>query len=155
AEIRRRNLIPAAAMPYRTPIGPTYDSGDFPGMLARALTLADYPGFAHRRRAAARSGLLRGIGIACYVESSGVAPSRLAGALGAHAGFFEAALIRVRRDGSVQAMLGTHSHGQGHATTFAQILATKLGVPLARIDIVEGDTDQVPFGTGTFGSRSI
>jgi carbon-monoxide dehydrogenase large subunit len=93
--------------------------------------------------------------MACYVESSGVAPSRFAAALGARAGFFEAATIRVQPDGGIQALLGTHNHGQGHATTLAQILATRLGVPLARIEIVEGDTDQVPFGTGTFGSRSI
>ena len=155
AEIRRRNLIPVAAMPYKTPIGPTYDSGDFPRVLARALALADYQNFAARRRAAAQRGLLRGIGIACYVESSGVAPSRFAGALGARGGFFESAVIRVRPDGGVQAMLGTHSHGQGHETTFAQIIASRLGVPLGKIEVNEGDTDQVPFGTGTFGSRSI
>jgi carbon-monoxide dehydrogenase large subunit len=141
-------------MPYKTPIGPTYDSGDFPAVLERALDLADYRAFAERRRAAA-PGRLRGIGIACYVESSGVAPSRFAGALGARAGFFESAAIRVRPDGGVQAMLGTHSHGQGHETTFAQIIASRLGVPLAKVEIVEGDTDRVPFGTGTFGSRSI
>ncbi|HEV2955363.1 MAG TPA: xanthine dehydrogenase family protein molybdopterin-binding subunit [Xanthobacteraceae bacterium] len=154
AEIRRRNLVPAAAIPYKTPIGPSYDSGDFPAVLERALDLADYRGFAARRRTAA-PGCLRGIGIACYVESSGVAPSRFAGALGARAGFFESAVIRVRPDGGVQAMLGTHSHGQGHETTFAQIVASRLGVPLAKVEIVEGDTDRVPFGTGTFGSRSI
>jgi aerobic carbon-monoxide dehydrogenase large subunit len=93
--------------------------------------------------------------MACYVESSGVAPSRFATALGARAGFFEAASIRVQPDGSVQALLGTHNHGQGHATTFAQIIASRLGVPMAQVEIIEGDTDQVPFGTGTFGSRSI
>ena len=97
----------------------------------------------------------RGFGFACYVESSGVAPSRLAAALGARVGFFEAASIRVQHDGSVQALLGTHNHGQGHATTFAQILASRLGVPMASIEIIEGDTDQVPYGSGTFGSRSI
>jgi aerobic carbon-monoxide dehydrogenase large subunit len=154
AEIRRRNLIPRTAMPYKTPIGPTYDSGDFPAVLERALALADYRGFAGRQRAAA-PGRLRGIGIACYVESSGVAPSRFAGALGARVGLFESAVIRVRPDGGVQAMLGTHSHGQGHETTFAQIIASRLGVPLAKVEIVEGDTDLVAFGTGTFGSRSI
>jgi carbon-monoxide dehydrogenase large subunit len=153
-EIRRRNLIPAAAMPYKTPIGPTYDGGDFPRVFERALEVADYRAFAARRHAAA-PGRMRGIGIACYVESSGVAPSRFAGALGARPGFFESAAIRVRPDGGVQAMLGTHSHGQGHETTFAQIVATRLGVPLAKIEVVEGDTDRVPFGTGTFGSRSI
>ncbi len=155
AEIRRRNLVPASAMPYKTPIGPTYDCGDFPKILARALTLAEYAGFAARRAKVDGNERLRGIGMACYVESSGVAPSRFAGALGARAGFFEAAMIRVQPDGGIQALLGTHNHGQGHATTMAQILSSRLGAPLAKIEIIEGDTDLVPYGTGTFGSRSI
>jgi len=155
AEIRCRNLIPEAAMPYKTPIGPTYDCGDFPKVFARALEMAEYAAFAKRRATASRAGVLRGIGLACYVESSGVAPSRFAGALGARTGFFEAASIRVQPDGGLQALLGTHNHGQGHATTMAQILCERLGVPLAKIEIVEGDTDVVPYGTGTFGSRSI
>jgi aerobic carbon-monoxide dehydrogenase large subunit len=155
AEIRRRNLIPVTAMPYKTPIGPTYDCGDFPKLFARALDMAEYADFPKRRTETERNGRLRGIGMACYVESSGVAPSRFAGALGARTGFFEAASIRVQPDGGIQALLGTHNHGQGHATTLAQILCTRLGVPLAKIEIVEGDTDLVPYGTGTFGSRSI
>jgi len=155
AEIRRRNLIPSSAMPYKTPIGPTYDCGDFPKIFARALEMGEYSSFPKRRTKANHKNCLRGIGMACYVESSGVAPSRLAGALGARTGFFEAALIRVQPDGGIQALLGTHNHGQGHATTMAQIVSSRLGVPLAKIDIVEGDTDQVPYGTGTFGSRSI
>ncbi len=155
AEIRRRNLIPPEAMPYKTPIGPTYDCGDFPKVFARALAIADYDGFAARRAQAGKRGRLRGIGLACYVESSGVAPSRFAGANGARVGFYEAASIRVEPDGAVRAMLGTHNHGQGHATTFAQILASKLAVPIERVEVIEGDTDAVPHGTGTFGSRSI
>ena len=154
-EIRRRNLIPGDAMPYKTPIGPTYDCGDFPKIMERALESAGHDGFAGRRVASEAAGRLRGIGIACFVESSGVAPSRLAGAMGARVGFFESAEIRVDREGCVQALLGTHNHGQGHATTFAQILSTHFGVPLDRVEIVEGDTGAVPFGTGTFGSRSI
>ena len=122
AEIRRRNLVPVEAMPYKTPIGPTYDCGNFPKVFSRLLEIADYKGFAKRQAAAARTRKLRGFGIACYVESSGVAPSRMAAALGARVGFFEAAQIRVQQDGSVQALLGTHNHGQGHATTFAQII---------------------------------
>src|SRR6266478_5364272 len=106
-------------------------------------------------REAGRRGRLSGIGMACYVESSGVAPSRFAGALGARVGFYEAASIRVQPDGAVRAMLGTHNHGQGHATTFAQILSSRLGVPIDKIEVIEGDTDAVPYGTGTFGSRSI
>ena len=154
-EIRRRNLIPADAMPYRTPIGPVYDCGNFPKVLARLLEIADYGGFARRREAGVHAEKLRGFGIACYVESSGVAPSRFAAALGARIGFFEAATIRVQPDGSVQALLGTHNHGQGHATTFAQIVSSRLGVPFASVEVIEGDTDKVPFGSGTFGSRSI
>ena len=155
AEIRRRNLIAADAMPYKTPIGPTYDCGNFPRVFSRLLDIADYEGFAARRAIAAREQKLRGFGLACYVESSGVAPSRFATALGARVGFFEAASIRVQPDASVQALLGTHNHGQGHATTFAQIIASRLGVAMSGIEIIEGDTDQVPFGSGTFGSRSI
>ena len=155
AEIRRRNFIPPAAMPYKTPIGPTYDCGDFPKIFARVLEVSDYAGFAKRRAEAAHRGKLRGIGMACYVESSGVAPSRFAGMLGARIGFYEAASIRIGPDGAVRAALGTHNHGQGHATTFAQIIASRLGVPVENIDIVEGDTGEVPQGTGTFGSRSI
>ncbi len=155
AEIRRRNFIPRAAMPYKTPIGPTYDSGDFPAIFEQALAASDYAGFAARRRESEARGKRRGIGLACYLESSGVAPSRLAGMMGARAGFFESAEIKVEPDGGVRASLGTHNHGQGHATSFAQILSDRLGVPLAKIEIVEGDTAAVPYGTGTFGSRSI
>ena len=146
AEIRRRNLVAKSAMPYRTPIGPTYDSGDFPKLLERELAISN---FAAKRKPG------RGMGLDCYVESSGVAPSRLAGAMGARVGFYESAQIRVSADGSLAAFLGTHNHGQGHATTYAQILAARLGVPLEKIAVYEGDTAAVPVGTGTFGSRSI
>jgi carbon-monoxide dehydrogenase large subunit len=149
AEIRRRNFIPPSAMPYKTPVGPTYDCGDFPKVFARALELADYAGFEKRRKPG------RGIGIACYIESSGVAPSRLATAMGARVGFYEVAQVRVAPDGSVTVFLGTHNHGQGHETTFAQILSQRLGIDFHKIKIVEGDTGAVPTGTGTFGSRSI
>ena len=155
AEIRRRNLIPSGVMPYQTPIGPSYDSGDFPKVFERALELASYHDFSERKKSDKKRGLLRGIGIACFVESSGVAPSRFAGMLGARAGFFESAAITLEPDGSVRAKLGTHNHGQGHSTTMAQILASRLGIPVAKIEIIEGDTDIVPYGTGTFGSRSI
>src|SRR5262249_1046736 len=133
AEIRRRNLVPASAMPYKTPIGPTYDSGNFPKLFAPALALGDYAGFEARPAAARKRGRLRGFGMACYVESSGVAPTRFAGALGARAGFYESASVRVEPDGAVRAALGTHNHGQGHATSFAQILASRLGVPIEKI----------------------
>jgi carbon-monoxide dehydrogenase large subunit len=154
-DIRQRNMITADEMPYTTVIGPTYDSGDFPGLLSGVAQLSDYGGFEKRRAASSRTGRYRGIGVACFVESSGVAPSRLGGALGARVGFFETAHIRVNPDGSLQASLGTHNHGQGHETTFAQILASVLGIDISRVHVVEGDSEAVPNGTGTFGSRSI
>ena len=155
AEIRRRNLIPRKAMPYKTPVGPTYDCGDFPKVFDRALRVGEYETFEKRRNISKQKGKLRGIGIACYIESSGVAPSRLAGMMGARGGFYEVAQVRVAADGSITAYLGTHNHGQGHATSFAQILGARLGVAMERISIVEGDTAAVAAGTGTFGSRSI
>ena len=147
AEIRRRNFIPPSAMPYKTPVGPTYDCGNFPKIFQRALELADYAGFAKRKKPG------RGIGIACYIESSGVAPSRMATAMGARVGFYEVAQVRIAPDGSATVFLGTHNHGQGHETTFAQILSHQLGIQ--NVKVVEGDTGAVPTGTGTFGSRSI
>ena len=155
AEIRRRNLIPAAAMPYATPIGPIYDCGDFPAILERLLDAGGWAEFGARRAESSARGMLRGIGLAVYVETSGVAPSRLAGMLGARVGFFESAEIRIDAEGGVQVLAGTHNHGQGHETTYAQIVATRLGLPFAAVRVTEGDTDAVPMGTGTFGSRSI
>jgi len=155
AEIRRRNLIPVSAMPYKTPVGPTYDCGNFPQILERALAVSDYSNFESRRSASKTKDRLRGIGIACFVESSGVAPSKLAGMMGARGGFYESAQVRVAPDGSVTAYLGTHNHGQGHETAFSQILSQSLGIGIENIKIVEGDTAAVPVGTGTFGSRSI
>ena len=154
-EIRRRNLIPADSMPYATPIGPTYDCGDFPGILDALLEAGDWQGFAKRREESARRDRLRGIGLALFVETSGVAPSRLAGMLGARVGFFESAEIRIAGDGSVQILAGTHNHGQGHETTYAQIVAERLGLPYSMVEVIEGDTGVVQMGTGTFGSRSI
>ncbi len=154
-EIRRRNFIPADAMPYVTAIGPTYDTGDFAKLFSRALELADWKGFDARRKASEAKGLLRGFGVCYFLESSGVAPSKYAGMFGARAGFFESADIRVAADGSLLVMCGTHNHGQGHATSFAQVAAEKIGVPLSQIEIFEGDTGRVAYGTGTFGSRSM
>jgi carbon-monoxide dehydrogenase large subunit len=153
AEIRRRNLIPVSAMPYKTPVGPTYDCGNFPQIMERALAVSRYADFESRRNSSKPK--LRGIGLACFVESSGVAPSKLAGMMGARGGFYESAQVRVAPDGSVTAYLGTHNHGQGHETAFSQILSQSLGIGIENIKIVEGDTAAVPVGTGTFGSRSI
>src|SRR6478736_9371817 len=154
-EIRRRNMIPKEAYPYQTPVMMQYDSGDPKGCLAKATDLADWAGFPARKAQSARQGKLRGIGISTYVEACGLAPSRIAGQLGARGGLYESATVRVHPTGQVTVLIGTHNHGQGHETTFAQIVGEKLGVPFENIDIVFGDTDKVQFGMGTYGSRSL
>jgi len=153
AEIRRRNFI--KEFPYATPVGLTYDTGDYDATLTRAIELADVAGFAQRKAASAAKGLARGIGYACYIEACGIAPSSVAGALGARAGLFEAGEVRVHPTGKVTVFTGSHSHGQGHETTFAQVVADKLGLPMEDVDIQHGDTGKVLFGMGTYGSRSI
>jgi hypothetical protein len=132
-----------------------YDSGDPKGCLARAMEVADWAGFPTRKAQSARQGKLRGIGISTYVEACGLAPSRIAGQLGARGGLYESATVRVHPTGQITVLIGTHNHGQGHETTFAQIVSEKLGVPFENIDIVFGDTDKVQFGMGTYGSRSL
>ncbi|MDE2003401.1 MAG: xanthine dehydrogenase family protein molybdopterin-binding subunit [Betaproteobacteria bacterium] len=152
-EIRRRNFIDK--WPYQTPVALQYDIGDYLGCLTRAQELADVPGFAARRAASEAKGLRRGIGYSSYIEACGLAPSNIAGALGARAGLFECGEVRVHPTGSVTVFTGSHSHGQGHETTFAQIVASKLGIPIENVDIVHGDTGRVLFGMGTYGSRSL
>ena len=154
-EIRRRNFIQPSQFPYQTPVAVVYDTGDYEASLTKAMELADYKGFAARRAEAKARGKLRGIGVASYIEACGIAPSSLVGALGARAGLYEAATIRVNPTGSVSVLTGSHSHGQGHETTFAQVVAEKLGIGIDSVDIVHGDTAKVPFGMGTYGSRSI
>lgn len=155
AELRRRNFIKPEAFPYQTPVAVQYDTGNYHATLEAGLKLADYAGFPARRAKAAQEGKLRGIGLSHYVEACGIAPSALAGALGARAGLFEAANVRVHPTGSVTVFTGSHSHGQGHETTFAQLVGDLLGIPMASVDIVHGDTAKVPFGMGTYGSRSL
>ena len=154
-ELRRRNFIPRDAFPYQTPVALQYDSGDYEATLRTALREADWDGFPARRRAAAAQGKLRGIGISTYVEACGIAPSKVVGQLGARAGLYEVANVRVHPTGSVTVFTGTHSHGQGHETTFAQLVSDQLGVPLSQVDVVHGDTAKIPFGMGTYGSRSL
>jgi aerobic carbon-monoxide dehydrogenase large subunit len=154
-EIRRRNFIPPAAFPYQTPVALQYDSGNYAEVLDEGLRIADYAGFPARRKEAERRGKLRGIGISTYIEACGLAPSNIAGAIGARAGLYEAAEVRVHPTGSLTVFTGSHSHGQGHDTTFAQIVADRLGVPFDNVEIIHGDTDRVPFGMGTYGSRSL
>jgi carbon-monoxide dehydrogenase large subunit len=153
--IRRKNFIPRDAFPYQTPVALQYDSGDYFATLDAALKASDWAGFPPRRAAAAAKGKLRGIGISTYLEACGIAPSKVVGSLGARAGLYEVANIRVHPTGSVSVFTGTHSHGQGHETTLAQLVVEQLGVPLANVDVVHGDTAKIPFGMGTYGSRSL
>jgi len=155
AELRRRNFIPADAYPYQTPVALEYDSGDYGTTLELALKAADYAGFEARRREAIGRGKLRGIGIATYIEACGIAPSAVVGSLGARAGLYESAAVRVHPSGSVSILTGSHSHGQGHETTFSQLVADRLGIPLESVEIVHGDTAKIPYGMGTYGSRSL
>jgi aerobic carbon-monoxide dehydrogenase large subunit len=155
AELRRRNFIPANAFPYQTPVALQYDSGDYQTTLQMAEQAAGYPDFEARREEAARRGKLRGIGIATYIEACGIAPSAVVGSLGARAGLFESAAVRVHPTGSVSVLTGSHSHGQGHETTFSQLVSDQLGIPIESIEIVHGDTAKIPYGMGTYGSRSI
>ena len=153
AEIRRRNFI--TAFPYQTPVALMYDIGDYNATMDAAQELANVSGFAKRKEQSIKNGKLRGLGYAAYIEACGIAPSAVAGALGARAGLFEAGEVRVHPTGSVTVFTGSHSHGQGHETTFAQVVADRLGMPIENVDIVHGDTSKVLFGMGTYGSRSI
>ncbi len=153
AELRRRNFI--KTFPYATPVGLTYDVGDYDATLREVIELADVAGFETRRAASAAKGLKRGMGYSTYIEACGLAPSNIAGALGARAGLFEAGEVRVHPTGKVTVFTGSHSHGQGHETTFAQVVADKLGIPIDDVSIEHGDTGKVLFGMGTYGSRSL
>ena len=154
-ELRRKNFIPADAFPYQTPVALQYDSGNYQVTLAAALQAADYANFESRRTAARARGKLRGIGLSTYIEACGIAPSAVVGSLGARAGLYEVANIRVHPTGSVTVFTGAHSHGQGHETTFAQLVSDQLGVPMDQVEVVHGDTAKIPFGMGTYGSRSL
>ena len=154
-EIRTRNFIPSDAFPYQTPVALQYDSGDYMATLKRAQELHDTAGFAARRAEAEARGKKLGLGYSTYLEACGIAPSAVAGALGARAGLYESAEVRVHPTGSVTIFTGTHSHGQGHETTFAQLVSERLGVPMENIEISHGDTNRVQFGMGTYGSRSL
>lgn len=155
AEIRRRNFIPKDAFPYQTPVVQCYDSGDYEAALDQAMELADYAGFAARAEEARSRGKLRGIGFSSYVEACGIAPSAAVGQLGGGVGLWESAQVRFNPTGNVQVFTGTHSHGQGHETTFAQLVCDQLGVPFENIEVIHGDTARTQFGMGTYGSRSL
>jgi carbon-monoxide dehydrogenase large subunit len=154
-ELRRRNFVRPDQFPYQTPVAVQYDTGNYHATLDKLIEIADVKGFAARKAASAAKGRLRGLGIGCYIEACGIAPSALVGALGARAGLYESATVRVNATGSVTVLTGTHSHGQGHETTFPQVVAEMLGIPESHVELVHGDTAKTPMGMGTYGSRSI
>ena len=154
-ELRRRNFIPPDAFPYQACTGHLYDSGDYGQCMDLALNSIGHANFAERRAAAQARGKLRGFGLSVYTEVAGIGPSQPALAFGSKMGFFEVTTARVNPDGTVTVLTGAHSHGQGHETSFAQVVADKLNLSIDEVEIVHGDTARIPYGTGTFGSRSI
>ncbi len=159
ADIRFKNFIPPFdgidEPGYQTQVALQYDSGNYEGVLKRGLEMLGYEDFRKEQTKARKNGKLLGVGISTYIEGCGIAPSAVVGSLGARAGLFEVGHVRVQPTGKVQVFTGTHSHGQGHETVFAQFVADKLGIPMDDIEIEHGDTDQVAFGMGTYGSRSL
>ncbi|QFS83265.1 Carbon monoxide dehydrogenase large chain [Roseivivax sp. THAF40] len=152
-KLRRQNFI--TTFPYATPVAVEYDTGDYNATMDKMEELMDLSGFEARRKASEAKGKLRGLGVNCFIEACGIAPSNLVGQLGARAGLYESATVRVNATGSISVMTGSHSHGQGHETAFPQVIAEMLGIPEDQIDIVHGDTANTPMGMGTYGSRSI
>ena len=152
ADLRRANFI--KEFPYQTPVIMAYDAGDFDTTLNAAEAAIDVAGFAARKATSEAAGKRRGIGYSCYIEACGIAPSAAVGSLGAGVGLWESAEVRVNPVGTIEVMTGSHSHGQGHETTFAQVVSDRFGIPMDSVKIVHGDTDKVQFGMGTYGSRS-
>jgi aerobic carbon-monoxide dehydrogenase large subunit len=151
-EFRRQNFV--TQFPHQTPVVMNYDVGNYPAALDKALELADYKGLPSRKAASAAKGKLRGVGFSAFIEACGLGPSRAMASMGAGVGGWESAEIRVNPTGSVELLTGSHSHGQGHETTFAQLVVERLGIPIENVTVVHGDTDKVQFGMGTYGSRS-
>jgi carbon-monoxide dehydrogenase large subunit len=154
ADFRRKNFIGADEFPYQTPVALVYDSGNYEGTLDKALEMAGYDALRAEQAEARKNGRYLGIGFSTYLEACGLAPSKIVGSLGAQAGQWESSLVRVVPTGKIEVFTGSHSHGQGHETAFAQIVADELGVPMEDIEIIHGDTGKMPFGWGTYGSRS-
>ena len=154
-ELRRQNFIKADQFPYATPVAVEYDTGNYDATMDKMLELSDYAGFAARAEESKKRGKLRGFGIAHYIEACGIAPSNLVGQLGARAGLYESATVRVNATGSISIYTGSHSHGQGHETTFAQVVADMIGIDAGQVEINHGDTANTPMGMGTYGSRSL
>lgn len=159
AELRFKNFIPpfdgVKQAGYQTQVALQYDSGNYAPVLKRALEMVGYDKFRQEQAEARKHGRYLGIGFSTYIEACGIAPSAVVGALGARAGLYESAQVRVQPTGKVSVYTGSHSHGQGHETTFAQVVADKFGIALDDVEIVHGDSESVAFGMGTYGSRSL
>jgi aerobic carbon-monoxide dehydrogenase large subunit len=153
--IRRKNLLTPDMFPYTTPVGLVYDVGNYQATLDKLIEIGDLAGFDKRAAESKAKGKLRGLGLSTWIEACGIAPSHLVGVLGARVGLFEAATVRVNATGNISVMTGAHSHGQGHETVFAQVVAERLGIAESSIEIVHGDTSKIPFGMGSYGSRSL
>ncbi|KAA0920820.1 xanthine dehydrogenase family protein molybdopterin-binding subunit [Aquicoccus porphyridii] len=151
--LRRQNFV--TEFPYATPVAVEYDTGDYNGTMDVLEKMADLSGFEARRKESEARGKLRGLGLNCYIEACGIAPSQLVGQLGARAGLYESATVRVNATGGIVVMTGSHSHGQGHETTFPQVIADMIGIDADMVEIEHGDTANTPMGMGTYGSRSI
>ncbi|MEZ8014945.1 MAG: xanthine dehydrogenase family protein molybdopterin-binding subunit [Ascidiaceihabitans sp.] len=151
--LRRQNYV--TEFPYATPVAVEYDTGDYHATMDKLEEIGDFTGFEARRKESEAKGKWRGLGINNYIEACGIAPSNLVGQLGARAGLYDAATVRVNATGSISVMVGAHSHGQGHETAFPQVVADMIGIDESQIDIVHGDTSKIPFGMGTYGSRSL
>ena len=154
AELRKKNFIPKFSDGFQTLVAVNYDSGNYAGAFDKLLSVFDYKKFRTEQEAARKQGRLLGVGFSTYIEACSIAPSKLVGALGAGAGLYESGKVRVHPTGGVTVFTGSHSHGQGHETTFSQLVADELGIPIETVEIVHGDTGQIPFGMGTYGSRS-
>lgn len=153
-DVRRKNFIPKEKFPFTVTTGLTYDSGDYEIALDRALEILNYPQFRQEQAEARKQGRLLGVGFSTYVEVCGLAPSSAAGAMGWQGGLWESANVRIHPTAKVSVFTGSSPHGQGHETTFAQLISDELGVPIENVEIVHGDTEMIPFGWGTYGSRS-
>ncbi|MGH7420092.1 MAG: xanthine dehydrogenase family protein molybdopterin-binding subunit [Candidatus Rokuibacteriota bacterium] len=154
ADIRKKNFIPKFDNGYQTKVALSYDSGNYGAAFDKLLGMLDYKKFRAEQAAARAKGRLMGIGFSTYIEACSIAPSKVVGSLGAQAGLWESGKVQVHPTGKVSVFTGSHSHGQGHETTMAQLVADQLGIPMDDIEIVHGDTGRVPFGMGTYGSRS-
>jgi carbon-monoxide dehydrogenase large subunit len=154
AELRRKNFIPKFSGAFQTHVAVVYDSGNYAGALDKLLSVFDYKRFRTEQEAARKAGRLLGVGFSTYIEACSIAPSKVVGALGAGAGLYESGKVRVHPTGMVTVYTGSHAHGQGHETTFAQLVADELQIPIEQVEIVHGDSGSVPFGMGTYGSRS-